>query len=103
MPENNPHLFTWESDDMPELQCLVLFLEHLPYQEFVAQLDSRRDRGRNDYPIQALFWTMIAGVAFGHDSVNSLLRELARNVRWHSFAASTHSTAEPAETNAAIR
>ena len=66
---------------MPELQCLVLFLEHLPYQEFVAQLDSRRGRGRNDYPIQALFWTMIAGVAFGHDSVNSLLRELSRNVQ----------------------
>ncbi len=90
MPENNPHLFAWESDDMPELQCLVLFLEHLPYQEFVAQLDSRRGRGRNDYPIQALFWTMIAGVAFGRDSVNSLLRELARNLQLAKLCGSTH-------------
>ena len=56
---------------MPQLQRLILVLEHLPYQEIVAQLESRR--GRNDYPVRALFQTMIAGVAFGHDSVNSLL------------------------------
>ena len=81
MPENYPHLFAWETDDMPELQHLVLILEHLPYQEIVAQLESRRGRGRNDCPSRALFQTLIAGVAFGHDSVNSPLRELARNVQ----------------------
>ena len=75
MTESNPHLFTWETDDMPQLQRLILIIEHLPYQEFVGQLVSRR--GRNDYPIQAMFQTLIAGVAFGHDSLNSPLRELA--------------------------
>ena len=79
MTENNPQLFVCETDDMPQLRRLILILEHQPYQEIFAQLESRC--GRNDYPIQALFQTMIAGVAFGHDSVNSLLREPARNVQ----------------------
>ena len=69
MLENNPHLFAWETNDMPELQRLILTLEHLPYQETVAQLESRHGCGPNDYPIRALFWTMVAGIAFGHDSV----------------------------------
>ena len=30
MTENNPHLFAWETDDMPELQHLVFILEHQP-------------------------------------------------------------------------
>ncbi len=81
MPQSNPHLFSWETDDMPQLQRLILILEHLPYQQIVAKLASQRGRGRNDSPSRALFRCMIAGVVFGHDSVNSLLRELARNVQ----------------------
>ena len=46
---------------------------------------------------------MIAGVVFGHDSVNSLLRELARNVQLAQLRLQSTATTEPAETNAAIR
>ena len=73
---------------MPELQCLILILEHLPYQEIVAQPESRRVR--NDYPIRALFRTMIAGVVFGHDSVNLCCADWLETCSWHRFAASTH-------------
>ena len=72
MSQYNPHPFAWETDDMLEPQRLILILEHLPYQIFNAQPESRR--GRNDYPIRTLFRAMIAGVAFRHYSVNYLLR-----------------------------
>ena len=80
MSQYNPHPFAWETDDMLEPQRLILILEHLPYQEIIAQPESRRGRGRNDYPIRAQFRAVIAGVAFRHYSVNSQLRELTRNV-----------------------
>ena len=102
MPESNPHLFAWETDDMPELQRLMLILEHLPYQESVAQLESQR--GRNDYPIRALFRTMIAGGVFGHDSVNSLLREPgAKCAAGTVLRLQPTANVEPAETNTALR
>ena len=74
MTESNPHLFTWETDDMPQLQRLILIIEHLPYQEIVGQrsLDAAattiRSKPCSDPDRRR---------AFGHDSLNSPLRELA--------------------------
>ncbi len=103
MPENNPQLFAWETDDMPELQCLILILEHLPYQEIVAKFKSQRGCGRSDYPIRALFRSMIAGVAFGHDSVNSAVRTGSKHAAGTTLRLQPTAPAEPAETSAALR
>jgi len=42
-------------------------------------LEARRAKGRDDYPVQAMWNAVIAGVAFQPPSVASLRRELGRN------------------------
>jgi len=38
-----------------------------------------RGHGRDDYPVRALWHALLAGIVFQHESLESLLRELARN------------------------
>ncbi|MCY4554927.1 MAG: transposase [Chloroflexi bacterium] len=45
----------------------------------VAALEVSRGRGRNDYPVSAMWRALIAGVVFQHASIQSLLREMGRN------------------------
>ncbi|MCJ7843686.1 transposase, partial [Lederbergia sp. NSJ-179] len=47
-------------------------------------LEKERRNGRDDYPIRAVWNTILAGVVFEHDSTESLRRELSRNaqLRW---------------------
>jgi len=42
-------------------------------------LESHRGKGRNDYPIRAVWNSILAGVVFQHNSIESLRRELLRN------------------------
>ena len=48
-------------------------------EELVAALEAVRGRGRNDYPVRAMWRALVAGVVFGHRSIASLLREFRRN------------------------
>ena len=54
-------------------------LDTFPDEETVAALEAARGRGRNDYPVSAVWRALIAGVVFQHTSIQSLLRELGRN------------------------
>ena len=72
--------FSWRDvDQLPDLRRLELALEHLPDGPVVAALRERRGRGRDDYPVGAMWRALVAGVVFQHASVESLLRELRRN------------------------
>ena len=72
--------FSWRDvEGLPDLARLRLVLEALPDGEIVAALEAARGRGRNDYPVRAMWRALIAGVVFQHASVQSLLRELGRN------------------------
>ena len=42
-------------------------------------VEARRAKGRDDYPVQAMWHAVIAGVVFQHPSIASLRRELGRN------------------------
>ncbi len=73
-------LFSWDDvERLPELRRLEFVLEQLPDADLVAALESRRGRGRGEYPVRALWRALVAGVVFGHASSASLLRELGRN------------------------
>ncbi len=73
-------LFSWKRvDDLPDLERLELVLSHLPDGEIIAALRKRRGRGRNEYPVGALWRALVAGVVFQHPSIASLVRELHRN------------------------
>lgn len=73
-------LFGWrEIDELGDLERLVLVLEYLPDEKLMQRLERERGRGRNDYPVRAVWNSILAGIVFQHTSVESLRRELRRN------------------------
>ena len=75
-------LFGWrEIEELGDLKRLQLVLSVLPDEPLVYALEQARGRGRNDYPVRAMWNALVAGVVFGHESVQSLRRELQRNAQ----------------------
>lgn len=75
-------LFGWEEiEGLADLKRLRLVLENLPDEPLMRALEAARGRrGRSDdCPVRAMWNALIAGVVFQHPTVESLLRELARN------------------------
>jgi hypothetical protein len=74
------NLFSWDAiEARSDLDRLKLVLDHLPDERLVQYLEVMRGRGRDDYPVQAMWNALLAGIIFQHESLESLLRELARN------------------------
>lgn len=83
IPQTN--LFSWtDLDELGDLDRLRLVIDYLPDHELMDILEKERRNGRDDYPIRAVWNTILAGVVFEHDSTESLRRELGRNaqLRW---------------------
>ena len=73
-------LFSWQQIDLlGDLDRLKLVLDALPDEALMAQLERHRGQGRNDYPIRAVWNSLLAGIVFQHRSIESLRRELSRN------------------------
>lgn len=74
-----------ELEDLGDLERLRLVLEYLPDEEFMQHLEDERGNGRNDYPIRAMWNSILAGIVFEHSSTESLRRELSRNGQLRSM------------------
>jgi len=73
-------VFTWKQiDAASDLDRLRLVLGAIPDEELMQALEARRGNGRNEYPVRAVWNSVLAGVVFGHPSVAALRRELRRN------------------------
>lgn len=73
-------LFVWdEIEILGDLERLNLVIEYMPDEELMEKLERERKNGRNDYPIRAMWNSVLAGVVFQHISIESLRRELSRN------------------------
>ena len=73
-------LFGWkEIEVLGDLERLRLALDHLPDENLMRLLERDRGRGRDDYPIRAVWNSVLAGIVFQHVSIESLRRELMRN------------------------
>jgi hypothetical protein len=73
-------IFEWaELEILGDLERLRLVLEHLPDEKLMQHLERERFKGRDDYPIRAVWNSILAGVVYQHPSVESLRRELSRN------------------------
>lgn len=73
-------LFQWnEIEGLGDLERLHLALRHLPDEALMRHLERDRANGRDDYPIRAIWNSLIAGVVFQHPSIEALRRELGRN------------------------
>jgi len=75
-------LFSWkETENLGDLKRLQHVLEALPDEPLMQKLEAERGNGRNDYPIRAMWNSIIASYVFQHDSIEALRRELLRNDR----------------------
>jgi hypothetical protein len=73
-------LFSWQDvDGLGDLKRLQLVLSVLPDEGLMRRLEGERGKGRDDYPVRAVWNSLVAGVVFEHASVESLRRELMRN------------------------
>ncbi|MEA1049417.1 transposase [Lamprobacter modestohalophilus] len=74
------NLFSWDAiEARSDLDRLQLAIDHLPDERLVQYLEVMRQQGRNDYPVRPMWNALLAGIVFQHASIESLLRELARN------------------------
>ena len=75
-------LFSWgDVELLPDLRRLEFVLDHLPDEGILAALERRRGRGRNDFPVRAMWRALVAGVVLQHPTAAALLRELGRNAQ----------------------
>jgi hypothetical protein len=74
-------LFGWQDEinNLNDLTRLKLVMEYVPDETLMLKLEKKRGRGRDDFPVRAMWNLLLAGYVFGHISDASLLRELRRN------------------------
>lgn len=73
-------LFAWDAlEDSPSLKSLRILLEAIPDQALLASLRSARGKGRDDYPVEVLWGTLLLAIALRHVSLDACLEELKRN------------------------
>lgn len=51
----------------------------MPDEELMKKLERERGKGRNDYEIRAMWNSILAGIVYQHETIESLRRELSRN------------------------
>jgi len=79
---HQPDLFCWEHvDAASDLDRLRMLLEALPDEDLMRALETERKGRRDDYPLRALWNTVLAGIVFQHEGIESLRRELQRNAQ----------------------
>jgi hypothetical protein len=75
-------LFSWkEIEALGDLERLRLVLRWIPDEALMRVLEEERGKGRNDYPVRAVWNSVLAGIVYQHVSVESLRRELLRNAQ----------------------
>lgn len=73
-------LFDWQEIEVSsDLDRLRLVLEAIPDEPLMHALELERRKRRNDYPIRAMWNSVLAGIVFQHEGPESLRRELSRN------------------------
>ena len=73
-------LFAWDAlEDSPSLQSLRALLEAIPDHPLLESLRTARGKGRDEYPVEALWGTLVLAIALRHVSIEACLEELRRN------------------------
>jgi len=73
-------IFDWqELEILGDLERFKLVKEYMPDERLMRHLERERFRGRDDYPVRAMWNLILAGVIYQHPTIESLLRELRRN------------------------
>jgi len=73
-------LFPWQTlEDTPALDTIALVLAAIPDGQLLESLRQARGRGRDDYPVEVLWGTVLLTPILRHTSFEACLAELNRN------------------------
>lgn len=73
-------IFRWKDVEASgELERLRMVIEEMPDEELMKVLESERKGKRDDYPIRAVWNSILGAIVYQHPSIESLRRELLRN------------------------
>jgi Transposase DDE domain/Transposase domain (DUF772) len=73
-------LFAWDAlEDSPSLRSLRVLLESIPDHPLLESLRAARGKGRDEYPVEVLWGTLVLAIALRHVSIDACLEELRRN------------------------
>jgi hypothetical protein len=73
-------LFAWDAlEDSPSLKSIRILLQAIPDQALLESLRQARGKGRDDYPVEVLWGTLLLSIMLRHASTDSCLEELKRN------------------------
>lgn len=73
-------IFRWKDVEASrELERLNMVIEAIPDDDLMKALEAERKGRRDDYPIRAVWNSILAGIVYQHASIESLRRELLRN------------------------
>jgi len=84
-----------EIEKLGDLERLRLVIEYLPDEDFMRYLEKERGKGRDKYPIRAMWNSLLAGIVYEHDTIASLRRELSRNGQLRSMCGFKNSKTPP--------
>jgi hypothetical protein len=74
------NMFSWQAiDESSDILRLRVLLEGLDDENLMRAMERERRGKRNEFPLRALWNSALAGILFGHETRNSLIRELRRN------------------------
>ena len=68
-----------QNENLGDLERLQKVFDNIPDDKLIRKLKEKRGKGRNEWPVEAMWNSFIASFIFDHDSIASLLRELNRN------------------------
>ncbi len=68
-----------QNENLGDLERLRRVIEHMPDEKLIRKLEEIRGKGRNEWPVAAMWNSLLASFIFDHDSIASLIRELNRN------------------------
>jgi hypothetical protein len=73
-------LFPWDClEDSPTLKTIRQLLDVIPDDALLESLRTARGKGRDDYPVRALWGVLVLAIALRHTTIEACLGELRRN------------------------
>ena len=89
-------LFAWDSlEDSPSLRTVREFLWSVPDEVLLASLRAWRGKGRDDYPVEVLWGTLLVSIVLRHPTMEGCLGELRRNAGLRRLIGIEHEDAVP--------
>lgn len=68
-----------QNKNLGDMERLQRVIESMPDEGLIRKLEKLRGKGRNEWPVSAMWNSLLTSFLFDHDSIASSIRELNRN------------------------